>query len=232
LSASAASAALLDVGLAGLEEGQGGGEDDEVHDEVREAHPDIHVHGRIAQLGRRGATPRRSRRPTDLDLFLDLFARLPEEEIRRDGRAEDRDERRHVRGFEAEGRHDRRAERLEQIRMDDEDVDDVREQREGQPLERIGDEPVAAEHLEDEDANRDGDNEPDGLDVGERVDRIGDRSKVGPDIDRVRAEQEQYRAVEDGSWIVVPEHAGQTLTAHQPEPRADVLDRRHEREGQ
>ena len=93
-------------------------QDDEIHDQVREEHPEVDVDRRDPQLGPACAAARGSRLPSGRLLLLDLMARLPEEQVRRDRRPEDRDERRDVAALERDRRHDRRAERFAEWRAD------------------------------------------------------------------------------------------------------------------
>ena len=113
--------------------------------------------------------------------------------------------------------------------MDDDRVDDVGQEGEGEPLEGVGDESVAAEDLKGENAKRHGHNEPHGLDAGERMDGVCDRAQIGADVDGVRSEQQQDRAVQDEPRIVIAQHTREALAADHAQPGADVLNGCHQR---
>ena len=85
-------------------------QDDEVHDRVRGEHAghDVGAAG-VELLGRRAAAARQI--AAHRALFLDFLRRLPEKQIRRDRRAEDRDQHREERARPFDVRNERRLQR-------------------------------------------------------------------------------------------------------------------------
>ena len=69
---------------------------------------------------------------------------------------EDRDDRPDVIGVERQCRHDRGADRLREVGVDEDSVDHVGEQLRRQPVEDVRDQSVAAEDLECDDPHRHG----------------------------------------------------------------------------
>ena len=67
-------------------------QDDEVHDQIREEHPGHDVVSGLSQLGVRGALACFEGRLSLLPLFLDFLRGLPEEQVGRNGGAEDPNE--------------------------------------------------------------------------------------------------------------------------------------------
>ena len=64
-------------------------DDHEVEHQVANEHADVCIQGRISQLGEGRALALLESLSTHLDFFLHLLARLPKEEVRGNGGAED-----------------------------------------------------------------------------------------------------------------------------------------------
>ena len=103
-------------------ERRAGGHDDREHDRDRRRHPADHVDAHRDEVFRRHRVP--GLVAAGFDLLLDLFARLPEEEVRRDGGPEDRDERRDLGPVGVE-RRDETAQHGAPVDVDDDEHDDV-----------------------------------------------------------------------------------------------------------
>src|SRR5205823_4987136 len=118
------------------------GQDDEIHDNVREEHADGDVPGRIFQLplGSTAALPKPL--STSGNLFLNLLAGLPEEKVRRNRRAQDGDQGRPERAVQTNRGKKRPLENRRPIRSREKRRADVSEKSKRQPLEYLGDEPI------------------------------------------------------------------------------------------
>lgn len=90
----------FDIRLAGFEQRRACGEDDEIHLHIAEKLARVDVHPRVLQLLICCAAPLPQVDAPDLNLLLYFLACLPEKQMRRDSRAEDRNERRQERGVE------------------------------------------------------------------------------------------------------------------------------------
>src|SRR5450759_3984980 len=81
-----------DIGLARHEQRGARGEDDEVGHDLREDHPRHRVPQGVLELEPRSSLALPEVASPDADLLLHLLAGLPEEEVWRDGRAQERDD--------------------------------------------------------------------------------------------------------------------------------------------
>ncbi len=167
--------------------------------------------------------------PPDADLFLHLLAGLPEEEVRRDGRAQKRDEDADVPGVEPDRRDQRSGQDAPDVGPCEQGGADVGKKGQGKPLEDPLDEAIGAEDLEPDDPQADGHDEDDRRDRHEQVDGRRDGSDVRPGVQRVGDHQGDHGRIE-GAGVVLPEHARQAPSAHQADLGAHVLDGRHHRQ--
>src|SRR2546430_2060315 len=162
--------------------------------------------------------------------FIHFRRRLPEEEIRGDRRPQHRDERhdevlrqRHVWN---EGRlhHGR------QLRMRKERGDDIRKERQGQPLEDLEDGRVADEELQTQDQCGDGNDEPDRLDqsAGKQLAAGRHRAEVGANVEGVGGQQTGNGEADQPAWELAPQADAQAHAGLQRDSRAQLLDRAHE----
>jgi len=119
----------------------GGGrcQDDEVHHEVREEHSRDHVLPGDTQLLVGGALTFLRCELAARNIDFDFLRRLPEKEVRADGRAEDADEHGEERTRPLHVRNERGAQDGAPVRSRQEGRDHVHEQHERQPLEDAGD---------------------------------------------------------------------------------------------
>jgi hypothetical protein len=129
---------------------------DEVGDNLREDHPAEGVPEGICELRIRGALALPQPSPPDADPLLDLVTRLPEEEIWRDRRSEQGNEDTDELPVEADRRDERAAQGSEQVGTSEECRPDVRDQREGEPLEDPLNDLVGPEDLHQQDPDADG----------------------------------------------------------------------------
>jgi len=205
-------------------------EDHEVEDDVRESHPRDRVHLDALELrGVRSLALRDGRLPV-ADLLLDLLARLPEEEVGRDGRSEDRDEGGEVFTLEAHLGDEGRVQHPGPIGLREECGGDVREEREREPLEDARDDAVVAPRLERDDRSRDRQDQRDDRHRHQQVDARGDRRDVRARVDRVGDDEAADRRIDDASGIVRAQDAGEPASGDERDLGAEVLHHRHERQ--
>ncbi len=163
--------------------------------------------------------------------FFDFLSRLPEEEIRADRGAQHADDKREVNRRELRLRYERRHEQCLPIGLHDDTGEHVRHQENGQELEDAHVAPIGNENLEQHDADGKGDDQqPKWRIWGEQTRASGHRAEIRADIDGVGDEQQQHRAKQDASAVVLPHDARDALVGHQPDAPAHLLDRDHERE--
>ena len=142
-------------------EDSGGGEHDEVHDQVRKEHADQDVGASSTKLGAIDAAPLSLGELAGRAHLIDFRGRLPEEKVWRDRRPEDGHERSNELFVELQVRNDAGDHDLAEVRVDDESRDHVREKDERQPLEDLEDERVGQEELKRQDEHRHGHQQPD-----------------------------------------------------------------------
>ena len=178
-----------DLGEPRAVEGRRRREDDEVHHDVREEHARVHVEPGVGELVRRRAAPLRRRSPAARLLLLDLLRRLPEEEIGRDRRAEDPDERGDVGGVPAERRHHGGRPRLPPVGMREDRRDDVGKEHRGHPFEIFREGRVARVHGDEHDAGAEERHEGKGRGSGEHRRGLRHARQVGGDVEDVGREE-------------------------------------------
>ena len=167
--------------------------------------------------------------PPHADLLLDFLAGLPEEQVRRDRRAEEGDEDADIGRVEPDRRDQRARQDLDDVGPGEQGSRDVGKQGQGQPLEDLLDEAVAAEDLQPNDPQADRHDEDDRLDRHEQVDRCRDRADVRPRVQDVGDDEGDDGRIEN-AWVVLAEDARQALSGHQADLGAHVLDGRLHRQ--
>jgi hypothetical protein len=127
---------------------------------------------------------------------------------------------------ERNGRHQRSEQDLDDVGPCEEGRPDVREQSQRQPLEDFVDEAIASEDLERDDPQADRHDEGDRRDGRhEQIDRRRDRTYVRPRVQGVGDDEGDHSGIES-AVVVLAQYAGQTLTGHQANLGAHVLDGR------
>jgi hypothetical protein len=144
-----------DVVLAGHEEGGARGQDDEIRHDLREDHPRNRVPQGVFELKARGSLAVSEETPPHADLLLDFLAGLPEEEVGRDGGAEQGDENADVFRVERDRGDQRSEQNLHDVGPREQGCPDVGKQGQGQPLEDLLDEAISAEDLKPDDPQAD-----------------------------------------------------------------------------
>ena len=210
----------------------GGGEDDEEHDEVREEHAGHHVGAGAGQLERGRAPPLPQRAATGRAVLLHLLGGLPEEQIRRDGGAQDADQDREVVVGPLDPRQQGGPQHRRPVGASQEGGEDVGEQHQGEPLEGARDLPVRGPEQQGDDEGRVERRPHRGGYPGHHRARRRHPAQVGPDVDDVGHDQERAGRPQHAARVAVADHARQTPAADHPEPRAHELHRGHEREGE
>ena len=163
---------------------------------------------------------------------LDLLRGLPEEEIGADRRAEDAHHHRRRGGIEREARPDRAKRHLAPGNMDREQHRGVGEQRKGQPL-QVGDIAVVGdEHLQQQRQEHEEQRHQAPIDAGDEFADFSHRRDVGGDVERVGDQQQQHDALQDDRRERRLDVGGEAFSGDPADPRANRLDRRHQRKGQ
>ena len=129
-------------------------------------------------------------------------------------------------------RHDRGADRFTDRGVNDDGVDHVREQGDGEVLEDTLDEAVPREDLHREEGQGDRYHEPRDRRPDDDPRRVRDRAEIGADVDDVGNHDECDRRIEHPARVVLLEDPGEPAASDLTETCADVLNRGHEREGQ
>ena len=142
------------------------------------------------------ARPARARAWCSVGL-LHLLARLPEEEVGRDGRAEHGDECCQPCGAAREVRDEQAVHDRSPVDVDRQENDRIREQRQREPPQhaRV---PVVAEHdREGDHAAREHDDQSRGRQTRHELRGCSHGADVGRDVERVRDHRDQHRAEQD-----------------------------------
>ena len=167
--------------------------------------------------------------PAHRFFLFDFLTGLPEEEVWTDRRAEDRDQRR-PRGMAAgPGRHECRTQDFGPVRLGDECGDHVREQREREPLQRVGDLVIAQAHRRVADAET----EQRFVDLrrtaAEHLRRVAHAGEIGRDVDRVGDQQRQREQRDQPAWKFLAQRAGEADSGDHADARAHHLHAAHQR---
>ena len=200
-----------------------GGHDDGEHDRDRGAHAGDHVDAHRHEVGGRHRVSRLV--TTRLRLLLDLFARLPEEQVRGDGGSEDRDQRGDL-GLAAVERRDEPAQHLGPVDLHREEHHHVRRERQREVPEDPRVPVVGDEDLEHEHRRGHGDGEHGG---GQRDDEMGrgaHRREIGGNVEGVRGRDEHDATEQDPSGEARADQRPEPVPRDQAEARRHLLDRR------
>ena len=165
-------------------------------------------------------------------LVLGLLRGLPEEAIGRDRRAQHRDHGDDVVFAQREIRHEGAIEDQPPGHVHHERDGHIGEQHEAGPFQDGDIALVAGEHLEQHAADR----EADGIEADRAADqqlqRRGHRAEIGAEIDDIRHEQQPDDRAQQPGRVMRADVAGNALAGHPAHARADLLDRRHQREAE
>ena len=129
------------------------------------------------------------------------------------------------------GRHDRGPDGVRHRGVHKNGVDHVREERNGEVLEHTLDESVPREDLHRHESDRDRHDEPRDPCADDDPRRISDRTEIGSDVHDVGDDDERDRRVKHPPRVMLLEYPGEAAAGDLAKPRADVLDRCHERKG-
>ena len=211
--------------------GRGGRQNDEVHDDVGEEHARDNVRLGPLEFGIGRAPPLRDGSPTSGPVLLDLLGSLPEEEIRRNCRPQDSDQRGEVVVAPFDMREHRSAEDRPPVRSGQECGQHVREENEGEPFEDSSDLAIGGpEKQRDDDPGVEGRPE-DCLHACHHLSDLRHATEVRPDIDDVRDDEQTARSPEDAPRIAMADGTRQSPARHEAEAGAHQLDRRHQGKG-
>ena len=206
---------------------------DAERDQVRVDHADVGVDLDAPQVRAR-LLGRLAQRlvATGCALLLDLLRRLPEEEVRADGRAEHRDEHGGVFAAARKARQQRPGEHLLQRDVHHQHRADIGQQRERQPLEerriaRKGDEDLQAEGDEREQHDVDL-----ARAAGDQLERVAHGAKIGGDVERVGGGEQADDEVEQRPREVLADVGGEPVPGDPADTRADDLNADHQRRGE
>ena len=163
---------------------------------------------------------------------LRLLRRLPEEQIRADGGAENGHYRRPKSGARGYRRQDKTAQRLAPGNLHDHQSPEIREEGQGQPPENLHVAFVGDEDLEGgaEDAEEDDIKQVRAAD--QEGERIAHGAEVGADIDRVGDQEKGDDALQQPGRIVLANIAGDAMSGRAADAGADLLNRAHQRIGE
>ena len=161
--------------------------------------------------------------------LLHFLRRLPEEQIRRDGRAEDGDER-----CPPPGPTGRRGQKRimgdgAPMRADLHGRDDVGEEHEREPLEGAGNGGVAEPDRRP--ANQHGEPHHPEVRAGPRqkLCRVGHSGEIGSDVDGVGDEEREADRCQDGTREFFLQRAHESFSGHHADPGTHELHCRHQR---
>jgi hypothetical protein len=206
----------------------GGGEDDEVHDEVREEHARVDVEARVGQLmGSRAATLGDRLLPSPF-LLLHLLGRLPEKQVRRDGRAENAHEGAHGAPGPVKIGNDRGHEHGRPVWVRQEGRCDVGEEDGGEPLQGLGEGGVARVDGDDGDPHPEHHNEGQGGQPREHGGGFGHPAEVRGDVEDVGHEKDEAGPRDERTRVVLSHRPRQSPSRDEADPRAHELDGGHE----
>ena len=209
----------------------GGGEDDEVGDQVRKSHADEGVGLDPAELGRRFHRPFAQRMGIVVGAdFFDFLRRLPEEQVGRNRGAEDGHDQRHRIAGEGKVRPHRALEDLEPWQLDGEHRGDVRQQAERQPFQVAHVGGVRQKYLQRQAQHPEAERvQMRRADPGHQARRFAHRGDVGGDVDDVGQQQQDDDGVQQPRRIGAPDVGGQPAPGDPADARRHQLDADHER---
>jgi hypothetical protein len=164
---------------------------DEEHDEVREKRTDADVDPAIDQIAARGAGPVDQQAPALGSLFLHLLPCLPEKKVRADRRAENRHQCSPSVGCARDIRHRGSVQHGGPLRLHQKRGNDVRKQRERQPLQRAGDLVIVQPHGQHADAQAEYPDVDARGSAAEHLCGVGHSREIRGDVDRVRYQQRE-----------------------------------------
>jgi hypothetical protein len=193
---------------------------DEVEDEVGEEHAHVDVQLGAAQLRLAALLE-----PLCAQ-FLDLFRGLPEEQIGRDRRAGDGDDRREEGAVQTEGRGESPAEGRAPVGPSHKGIDDVGEEDQCQELEVGGEDAIGHQYLQHGDANPRRHDDGAVGDAGQQPDASRYSGDVGAEVSGVGDEEHEDEEQEDRAGIAAAQGEGQALAGHKADAGAHVLDGR------
>ena len=211
-----------------------GGQDDEVHDDVGEEHPDQDVDPRLLQLRHLNTAPIGFGALARLAHLIDFGRRLPEEEVGRDGGAEHRHQRHDEILVPGQLRDQAGAQNRHHIGVHQDAGEHVGEQRQREPFEDLEDGRIAHEELQADDQDGDRDDQPElGDDIAtEQRTARGHRSQVGADVDGVGAKQRQDARADQHGREFAAQCDAEADAGVQGDARAQLLHRSHQRKGE
>ncbi len=214
-------------------EGRRRGDDDEQGDRIGQAHADIGIDADPLELGARllGRALQRPGMRRLLDL-LDLLLGLPEEEIGTDRGAQDRHQRSQIRGRPGDPRDDQAMPDNAPRHVDDERHRDIGEQRHGQPFEHRDIARITRERLEQHRHQPEGGHIEERGAADQQLQPRPHRAEIGAEVDDVGDHHQQHDAGAQAGRVMMLEIAGDAAPGHPADPRADLLDRAHQRPGE
>lgn len=162
-------------------------------------------------------------------LVLDFLRSLPEEQIRADRRAEDRDDSRPEGRLARKSGNEQSASEFAERNLHEHERAEIGQKREGQPFQDGNVAGVLKEYLEagaDDRKEHDVDRR---LAADEEADRIPHGPEIRADIDDVRDEQERDDARQQPGRVVFAKVGRAPAPGGASDPRADFLDRGHQR---
>ena len=128
------------------------------------------------------------------NVLFNFLRGLPEEEVGRDGGAQDADQRRPIVAGPLDTRNQGRPQDGGPVRVREKCRGDVGEQGEGEPFEDPGDEAIAGpEQQADEEQRVDG-GPIEGADAGEQRGDVGHAAEIGGDVDDIGNDQQSASA--------------------------------------
>jgi hypothetical protein len=169
------------------------------------------------------------RAPAALFGVLDLLSGLPEKQIRTDRGAHHRDDRHQIFRLERQRRPDDGPSHLPPGHMHDERADHIAEQRQAPPLQDGGVAGVADEYLQPGGKHPERHDIDQGGAADQQLQRRAHRTEIGTQVDQVGGQQQQNDAAREPRRIVPTQISGDAEAGDPADPRADLLDRRHQR---
>ena len=172
-----------------LMESDGGGEDNEVHDEIGKGGTRAHIQLAIDDLLARCVSSLHDHSPAHCFLGFHLLRGLPEKEIRTDGCAKNGDEGLPGRVIFRPGRHERIMHGPAPIGLHYEGCNDVSEQAKSQPFQDRGDLVITAAHCPECDSNAEYEDKQMRIKSAQHLGCVSHSEKIRADVDGVGAEE-------------------------------------------
>jgi hypothetical protein len=160
-------------------------------------------------------------------LFLGFGRGLPDEEIRRDGRAEDSDERGQEVAVPLNLRNENASGRWPPRHVNDGKRDDIGEEAKRQPFEDGDIAVVVEEYLRQDGDRAERHHIKDAGSADEKLQRIGHGAKVGRDVDRIGDEEKNDKAPDIGRAVIPADIACDAMAGDATDAARDFLDGDH-----